>query len=53
MFGAFNGSITMATYPNACKPGDINGDNSDPGLGTNAMQPYIRWFSIRKKQKYE
>jgi hypothetical protein len=30
MWGCQNGSVTSTTYPNACTPGDINGDNPDP-----------------------
>jgi prepilin-type N-terminal cleavage/methylation domain-containing protein/prepilin-type processing-associated H-X9-DG protein len=35
MFGCFNGSIKTTTYPTACAPGDINGDNYDPTLAQN------------------
>ena len=35
MFGCFTGSITNTAYPNACSPGDINGDNYDPTLAAN------------------
>ena len=30
-----SGSVTTAAYPNACAPGDINGDNYDPDLAKN------------------
>ncbi len=35
MWGCFNGSVTSGTYPNACTPGDVNGDNPDPTLAAN------------------
>ncbi len=35
MWGCFNNSGTSATYPVACSPGDINGDNPDQMLATN------------------
>lgn len=30
MWGCQNNSVTSSQYPNACTPGDINGDNPDP-----------------------
>ncbi len=35
MWGCFNGSSTTGAYPNACTPGDVNGDNYDQTLATN------------------
>ncbi len=34
-WGCFNNSTTSATYPTACKPGDVNGDNPDEQLAGN------------------
>ena len=35
MWGCFNNPQTNATYPNACTPGDVNGDNPDSTLAAN------------------
>ncbi len=35
LWGCFDNSITNGTYPTACTPGDVNGDNPDPTLAAN------------------